>query len=227
MIGRTIAIGDIHGCSIALRNLIDDIEPQPEDTIITLGDHIDRGPDTRGVIDQLLLLSANCQLIHLRGNHECMYLEATKNPVKRDSWLRAGGLKMLESYGWTGPTVDDSSLAYISDPHHQFLQESTLFHETAEHLFMHAGYIPELPMPDQPEIALCWKVTIPEVAEPHFSGKRVFVGHTPQRSGNVLDLGFLVCIDTNAARGGWLTAIDVHTGQKWQTNEAGDRRRKR
>lgn len=71
---RILAIGDIHGCSIALDSLLAAVVPQPEDKIITLGDYVDRGPDTKGVIDRLIALHATGQLIPLRGNHEQIML---------------------------------------------------------------------------------------------------------------------------------------------------------
>lgn len=102
MVGRTIAIGDIHGCSKALNELLGAIAPCPTDTVIALGDFIDRGPDSRGVLNKLIDLGEQCQLVPLMGN-----------------------------------------------------------------------------------------------------------------------LGFLVCIDTNCVRGGWLTALEINTGQIWQADNSG------
>jgi serine/threonine protein phosphatase 1 len=76
-------------------------------------------------------------------------------------------------------------------------------------------------MAKQPGLALRWRVTDARTASRHCSGKVAVVGHTPQRTGEVLDLGFLVCIDTNCARGGWLTALDTTTGRVWQADRAG------
>ena len=75
MTPRTIAIGDIHGCSAALDALLDAIRPRPEDTIVTLGDYIDRGPDSRGVLDRLIDLGRRCRLVPLLGNHDQMLLD--------------------------------------------------------------------------------------------------------------------------------------------------------
>lgn len=69
---RSIAIGDIHGCLLALKAIIAAIDLQPEDTIITLGDYIDRGPDSKGVLDQLIELEGRCNLIPLKGDHDEM-----------------------------------------------------------------------------------------------------------------------------------------------------------
>src|SRR3954451_6154071 len=96
---RTIAIGDIHGCSAALDALIDAIRPRPEDVIVTLGDYINRGPDSRGVLDRLIDLGHRCRLVPLLGNHDQKLLEVRsgKYPI---SWLLdLGGTATLDSYG--------------------------------------------------------------------------------------------------------------------------------
>ena len=71
---RTIAIGDIHGCLAALNTLIDAIQPQHDDTLVTVGDYVDRGPDSKGVLDRMLELEKMCNLVPLLGNHEEMML---------------------------------------------------------------------------------------------------------------------------------------------------------
>src|SRR4051812_30312448 len=80
MAGRTIAIGDVHGCLRALAALLDAIGPDWEDTLVPLGDYIDRGPDSRGVLDQLLALAKRCRLVPLLGNHEEMLIAAVQGP---------------------------------------------------------------------------------------------------------------------------------------------------
>src|SRR5262245_18080551 len=101
MSGRTIAIGDIHGCLTELVVLLDAIAPSPDDAIVTLGDYIDRGPDSRGVLDRLMALAERCRLLTLLGDHEEMLLDAVgdKNALRR--WLTLGGGATLRSYGWT------------------------------------------------------------------------------------------------------------------------------
>src|SRR4029453_4765190 len=74
MPGRTIAIGDIHGCAAALGALVAAIEPTADDTLVALGDYVDRGPNSRGVLDELLALAKRCRLVPLLGNHEIMLL---------------------------------------------------------------------------------------------------------------------------------------------------------
>jgi serine/threonine protein phosphatase 1 len=97
--GRAIAIGDFHGCSVALDTLLDGIAPGPEDVIVTLGDYINRGSDSRGVLDRLIRLSQQCHLIPVLGNHDQMLLDVRsgKHPIY---WLlEIGGTTTLDSYG--------------------------------------------------------------------------------------------------------------------------------
>jgi serine/threonine protein phosphatase 1 len=221
MAGRTIAIGDIHGCLDALDALIEALGPGPEDTLVTLGDHIDRGPDSRGVLDRLLALARRCRLVPLLGNHEEMLAAALGDLTALRRWLTMGGADTLRSYGWAPGGPRRTLASWIPERHRQFLAGCRPYHETATHLFVHAGFLPDLPMDRQPALALRWRVTDAQTARPHRSGKVAVVGHTPQRSGEVLDLGFLVCVDTNCARGGWLTALETDTGRVWQADRAG------
>jgi len=114
MPGRTIAIGDVHGCSAALDALIAAIRPRPDDTIVALGDYINRGPDTRGVLDRLIDLGRRCHLVPILGNHDQMLLEA-RSGLHPTTWLGMGGLATLDSYG---PGRD---LDLIPDEHFEFL----------------------------------------------------------------------------------------------------------
>jgi serine/threonine protein phosphatase 1 len=221
MAGRTIAIGDIHGCRDALAALIDASGPGPEDTVVTLGDYIDRGPDSRGVLDLLISLAARCRLVPLLGDHEEMLSDALNDPTALRKWLTCGGAETLRSYGWAPGGPRRPLASWFPERHRNFLASCRPYYETATHLFVHAGLLPELPMSQQPGAVLRWRVTDARTAVPHCSGKVTVVGHTPQRSGEVLDLGFLVCIDTNCARGGYLTALETGTGRVWQADGAG------
>jgi serine/threonine protein phosphatase 1 len=220
--GRTIAIGDIHGCSTALTYLIHFIEPNENDTIVVLGDFIDRGPNSCSVLIQLKTWSKkHGQLIPILGDHEEMFLEARKSKAAIRKWLTCGGTETLRSFGWKPGCKVRSLNDWVSPSHFDFLSQCRSYYETPTHIFMHAGYVPELPMDQQPELALRWKVTNRQTALPHFSGKTAIVGHTPQLSGDVLDLGFVVGIDTNCVRGGWLTALDTQSCQIWQVDREG------
>src|SRR5262249_27360580 len=127
----------------------------------------------------------------------------------------------LRSYGWAPGGPRRALADWLPKAHREFLAGCRAYYETASHLFVHAGYVPDLALAEQPGLALRWRVTDAATAAPDCSGRVAVVGHTPQPSGEVLDLGFLVCIDTNCARGGWLTGLDVGTGRVWQAGRSG------
>jgi serine/threonine protein phosphatase 1 len=213
---RTIAIGDIHGCSTALSRLIEEIQPTEDDTIVTLGDYVDRGPDSRGVIDELLELIERCELVPLIGNHEQMLLDAIVSPDALEFWRDVGGAQTLASYG--------GSLDQIP-PHHQvFFRGLHRHYETDQHFFVHANYDPELALDQQPDRLLFWEHIVHTLPARHRSGKTAIVGHTPQGTGEILDLGHVICIDTYCFGGGWLTALDVEHGDVWQVSREGELR---
>src|SRR3954454_8704200 len=123
MAGRTIAIGDVHGCSPALAALLEAIRPGREDTLVPLGDYIDRGPDSRGVLEQLLALGRRCRLVPLLGNHEEMLFAAREGHSDLRYWLTFGGTAMLASYGVDHPRD-------LPGSHLDFLQSCRRFYET-------------------------------------------------------------------------------------------------
>jgi serine/threonine protein phosphatase 1 len=218
MNSRTIAIGDIHGCSAALDALIEAIQPRPKDRIVTLGDYINRGPDSKGVIERLIHLSHRCHFVPLLGNHDQRLLEACWG-LHGMSWIGMGGLSTLDSYG-AGRNLD-----LIPDEHYQFLENCLDYYETDTHIFVHANYFPNLPMDEQPVLTLRWESIRDMTPGPHQTGKIVIVGHTSQKNGEILDLGHVRCIDTYCYGGGWLTALDVDSDEVWQADREGKMRR--
>jgi len=215
---RTVAIGDIHGCLAALEAILALVRARPEDTIVTLGDYIDRGPDSRGVIERLLRLGQECRLIPLLGNHDEMLLKLYDGQTELYvDWLLFGGNTTLGSYGSMRP--EDVPPAHIA-----FLRGCRLFYETERHFFVHGNYLAELPLSAQPAETLLWDSLKIRQPGPHCSGKTAIVGHASQRSGEILDLGYVKCIDTRCYGEGWLTALDVEGGQVWQVDKGGQRR---
>lgn len=245
-------IGDIHGYSLALARLLDNIAPQPEDTVVTLGDYIDRGPDTRGVVDRLMRLRGECRYVPLLGNHEDLmfqtlpvefceqaglgrwYVEEmmfdpsfVKRCMKRlfkknrqlelkKAWLGLGGVQTLTSYGCRSGSAMEIPLEHL-----RFLAGCQLFYETENAIFMHAGYAPHADMIRQPRSVLLNLRLNREVPPPHKSGKRAYVGHSAQRSGEILNLGHIVCVDTCLYGGGWLTALEVNSATVIQIDSGG------
>lgn len=213
---RTIVVGDIHGCSKAVQGLLDAIVPRPEDRLIFLGDYVDRGPDSKGVLDLLLELRQRCQAIFLLGNHEIMFRGALRglDPLL---WLQIGGSQTLTSYG--------GRLDNVSSLHTDFLHACQPFYESEHHLFVHANYLHDLPLAAQPEETLFWEHLSDRIPLPHFSGKHVWCGHTPQPAGNIGYYRYFTCVDTYCFGGFWLTAVDVDSGEVWQVSREGHLRR--
>jgi serine/threonine protein phosphatase 1 len=215
---RVIAIGDVHGCANALRTLLKAIQPSSGDTLIMLGDCIDRGPDSRDVIQQVLNLRDVCRLVPLLGNHEEMMLNYLDGRPQPDDWLLCGGAATLASYGGQRSTAD------VPPEHVSFIRGWGDYFETDTHFFCHGGYAPDRPLAGQRWNVFRWDSLRCGVPGRHYSGKIAIVGHTPQSSGEVFDVGHLRCIDTYCYGGRWLTALDVTTGQVWQANESGQLR---
>jgi len=214
-VARTIAVGDIHGCTDALRALVRALDVQPSDKLILLGDYIDRGPDARGTLDLLIELQRKCWMIPIMGNHEKLLLEIVGGKQQvYENWLGLGGGTTLRSF--RSPTPDHIPEHYLA-----FMRGCCRSHETAGHLLVHANYISSLPLETQPSYVLRWESLRRRMPGPHYSGKKVILGHTAQKSGEVLDLGHLICLDTYCYGGGWLTALDLDTREIWQTNQQG------
>ena len=102
---RILAIGDIHGCLTALDTLLGFVQPTPDDQLIFLGDYIDRGPDSKGVLDRLIELKQTRQIVCLRGNHEVMMLAGREGRDDFRFWMSFGGMEALGSYAEPGAGV--------------------------------------------------------------------------------------------------------------------------
>jgi serine/threonine protein phosphatase 1 len=218
MPGRTIAVGDIHGYAAALNAILTAVEPGADDTIVTLGDYVDRGPDSPGVIRALIDLSCRCRLVPLLGNHDEMLLETRGGAAGLAAWLGFGGRETLAAYGCEHPDQ-------IPEDHAAFLRACVGYHEIETHFFVHAGYLPDLPLAGQPAEILRWTPLRRQQLGPHCSGKIAICGHTAQHNGEILDLGFVKCIDTCCYCGNWLTALDVTSGRVWQAMPDGTMRK--
>jgi serine/threonine protein phosphatase 1 len=212
---RLIAIGDVHGCIHALDAIVDVMEPTAHDQLVFLGDVIDQGPDTREVLNRIIELQRHCNVVLIQGNHEEMLHAARENEQALRYWEVCGGVATLNSYRFGG------GLAEIPSEHWALLSTCRAFYETDRFIFSHANYVPDLAMAAQPDFQLRWALFERDKMQAHFSGKHVFVGHTQQLNGEIVDLQFATCIDTACYRYGWLTAIDVRTKCGWQANRWG------
>lgn len=210
--GRLIAIGDIHGHAAALEALLEIINPGPGDTLVTLGDYINRGPDSRKVLELLIDLGHRCQLIPILGNHEEMMLDSRNDPHAEQRWKSHGGDATLASYG------PDARINDIPETHWNFLLSCQSYYETDEFVFTHANYCWYSKLEEQPPLLLRWLSLEESPPRAHLSGKTFVVGHTP---GPIRNLGFCLCIDTGCGFGGRLTAFEVNSGHIWQVDEDG------
>lgn len=201
-----IAIGDIHGCCRTLEALIDLIAPGPDDHIVFVGDYVDRGPDSRGVIDYLLELRKTIRCTFLRGNHEALFL-GYLDEAAYDIWAINGGIATLNSYTEPGGEV------IIPDSHIRFMRETDLYLETDQFFFVHAGIRPDLTIAENvaaaDEQVYLWershlkRETLPWE-------KTVVCGHTPQP--DPINKEKLINIDTGCVfyahqTMGYLTAV--------------------
>lgn len=219
---RTLAIGDIHGCYDALRRLVEFVAVTDEDLIVALGDYVDRGPDSKLVVELLMRREANGLLVALRGNHDEMMCAARDDRFKIFSWTAVGGAETIESY-----LRDSKEAGFEAVPasHWDFLESRCQpYYETETHIFVHAGVDPDLPMEEQNEETLYWQRL--SDTGPHCSGKTVICGHTAQDSGVPLSFGHTICIDTWVYGDGWLTCLDVDSGDFWQAKQNSDETRR-
>ncbi|MBK1855418.1 serine/threonine protein phosphatase [Verrucomicrobiaceae bacterium 5K15] len=212
---RTLAIGDIHGCIAPLKQLWEVIDPQPEDRIIFMGDYVDRGPDSKGVIDFLIeLQQQDFNITLLSGNHEEKFALSRIDKTDLAHWLEAwGGVETLESYGPGG--MDD-----VPASHWEFVRTLKPYVETDSHIFVHANLEADVPLSEQLPFTMIHKKF--GTPKPHMSGKVMICGHTAQKNHVPLNLGHAVCIDTDPGRGGWLTCLEVETSHYWQVNAEGE-----
>jgi serine/threonine protein phosphatase 1 len=213
------AVGDVHGCLDKLRRLWDRLSPNPEEEVIFLGDLIDRGPDSKGVLDFLLRKQrSGFRIVCLLGNHEEMCLAWYRDrcdPFAWEVWMANGGRRTLASYGSDARGADSFEMG-MTEEHLEFLSSFPLWHRSGEVTFVHAGLRPGRPLEEQDREDLLW-IREDFFGRPEAFPEPVVFGHTPFF--DVFRSGPLVGIDTGAVyskldpRYGRLTAYDPLTDQ--------------
>jgi serine/threonine protein phosphatase 1 len=170
-----IGIGDIHGCVRTLDDLIRVLDPSADDHLVFIGDYIDRGPDSRGVIDFVLELSRSVRCTFLRGNHEVFFLEHVHDGFS-PYWPANGGDATLSSYRRTGAE------AGIPRSHVDFVEATKLVFETPDFVFVHAGMLPEYSVARNLEMGradvFLWERSHIDAERVNWE-KTVVCGHTP------------------------------------------------
>jgi len=219
---RLYAVGDVHGRCDLLEALIEKIgrdaatrSPERRHRIIFLGDYIDRGDQSRQVIDRLILIKQHlgARVEFLSGNHEVALLAFLKDPLKGRSWLDWGGRQTLASYGIAPPSInpDRAGLVSLRDRLHDAMQEHVAFLQNLPKLalsgdvvFVHAGLDPAYPVDAQPDAALYWG----QVEGGQVSGLpkyRMVHGHYANY--DPVSSERRICVDTGAYFTGRLTAV--------------------
>jgi serine/threonine protein phosphatase 1 len=212
------AVGDIHGERELLEDLLATLPLREGDRLVFVGDYVDRGPDSRGVVDTLLRVQNERPCVFLLGNHESMFLDflgwQRQEYFGGDAFLVNGGDRTLASYGFFDCEAPDVKSFRLPVEHEQFFRRLKMYHREGDYLFVHAGIGRDLL--DEADIDyalrrarsedLLWDRT--SVDLPHKLGVTVIYGHTP-----ALDFSlrwnepFSIGIDTGAVYGGNLTAI--------------------
>lgn len=216
------AVGDIHGCLSALKELMAQLPLKDGDEVVFLGDYIDRGPDSKGVLDYLLANQKDGWHF-LRGNHEQMLLDwlGTPNPLAAANWLLNGGHQTLQSYvpkekldEVRGEGAHILLQSYIPHTHVEFLNALPLTLDRPEAFFCHAGVNLDRPLNAQEPDDLLW-IRRKFIQDPRPTPKLIVHGHTPIET---VDLSRdRINLDTGCVYGNVLTALALPDKQVYQT----------
>jgi len=204
---KIFAIGDIHGCLEKLQTLMKNIGADPQnDTLIFIGDYIDRGNSSSEVVDYVIRLKREYKkVVCLLGNHEHMLIRYLEG-VDEDMYLENGGIATLYSYGISRSEKPKKRKAKIPREHRKFFEALLLHYETENFIFVHAGLKPGLQLCEQTMHDLLWVRHEFIDAEDDF-GKMVIFGHTPLSY--PLIMPNKIGIDTGAVLGGKLTCVEL------------------
>jgi len=206
--GKIFAIGDIHGTASKLDNLMSMMTINAkEDTLVFIGDYLDRGPDPKGVIDSILeIIKSMDHVVCLRGNHEQMFLNYYCEGKEEELFMHNGGITTLISYGFKGAGGKQNMI--IPESHMDFLTNLQPYYETDDYIFVHAGLRPGIALTQQNITDLLW-IRYEFINSPYDFGKMIIFGHTPIS----LTIPFIeknkVGIDTGAVFGGKLTCLEL------------------
>jgi serine/threonine protein phosphatase 1 len=216
---RIYAIGDVHGRADLLSELLEridaDLESRPvhQHVHVFLGDYIDRGPQSREVLDLIIARRRHHHAICLKGNHETLITKFLEQPSALSNWRHLGGFNTLLSYGIT-PSVNPSVAEQeecaaalnqnLPESHRAFLESLALSYECGDFFFVHAGVRPGVPLNRQLERDLLWIREDFLIHEADFD-KMIVHGHTPVSQPDIRPNR--INIDTGAYATGTLTCL--------------------
>lgn len=215
---RAYVVGDIHGCAALLdrllKTIVADATVGPEKRfLVFVGDYVDRGPDSRAVIDRLLNPPKGFEVRCLRGNHDQAVLDFLNDPLTYRTWKNYGAQETLLSYGVRPPLFDDEKaiaaardefIAKMPESHRRFLEELELSTVIGDYFFVHAGVRPGVALGAQSAEDMLW-IREDFLFSSNDFGKVVVHGHSPTEG--VVRRKNRIGIDTGAYATGRLTAL--------------------
>ena len=228
---RKFAISDIHGCLQSFKALLEQLDLQKTDQLYLLGDYIDRGPDSKGVIDYIWhLQEAGYEIYCLQGNHDVMLLRAAKSFTDNISWMQHGGEATLKSFGVERAT--DIPRKYLS-----FLERLPQVFEIDNYILVHAGLNFRIPDPLEDAVSMLWIRDWYQAINYNWLGERYIIhGHTPMlrkdietmhadfKAKRVLDIDGGCFFDIPGM--GFLSALELGTHRiYWQPTLDGSRKK--
>jgi serine/threonine protein phosphatase 1 len=203
---KIFAIGDLHGCTGKLEVLLSLLPlDAKQDTLVFVGDYIDRGPNSKGVIEYLIDLRQKISnVVFLSGNHEQMFLNYYRNNEGKQRFLMNGGESTIIAYGVAG--LKDGRKMNVPESHLEFFTNLRISYETDDYIFVHAGLKPGVPRYIQDPGDMLW-IRHEFVESTEDFGKIVVFGHT------TVDQPLIepnkIGIDTGAVYGGKLTCVEL------------------
>ena len=215
---KIFCVGDIHGCLNELKILMDKIKFTPEDMLIFIGDYIDRGPDSRGVLDLLMKLKKEYKnVFFLRGNHEQMFLDFLENPNQDHIYLHNGGWKTLDCFRNPG---GGSAGWDIPEEYLEFIESTIPCYAMKEYFFVHAG-VPDKDLADINETDFKNMLWLRDsFLKSEYSWEATIIhGHTPHNDGIVEFKDNRINIDTGCVYGGKLTCLELPSEKVYQVDK--------
>jgi len=204
---RIFAIGDIHGCFDQLQTLMQNIRiDRQSDTLVFIGDYIDRGKAVKEVVDYVIGLKNELpKVICLLGNHERMFLDYLEGR-EEENYLYNGGNATLASYSISRVATPKARKEKVPAEHMLFFRSLLPSYTTADYIFVHAGLAPGLSLAEQAVDDLLW-IRQEFIYSDYDFGKTVVFGHTPLKAPMITPQK--IGIDTGAVMGGKLTCVEL------------------
>jgi serine/threonine protein phosphatase 1 len=211
---RLFAIGDIHGCFDSLRELIENkIAIRKSDRLVFLGDYIDRGNQSREVIDYIIeLKNKDFDIVALIGNHESMLLDALDNDMFLPEWFQNGGYETMRSFGI-------NSLKQLDQVYIEFFKGLQFYYSLDNFLFVHAGFNDRISNPFDDKYHMIWSRR-EKYTNPVLTDKIIIHGHTPvpqlicnqeiQNHNHVINID-TGCVYADIEGYGFLSAFEIYS----------------